>query len=95
MNTDAMVLRALLRLARRRLPADDQAVVLRVGTEPAAVRDSIRRLDTLGLVERVVEQRTTRLTMAGFTLALALLPAQAAGRVQAGQPHTRRTTRAA
>ncbi len=93
MNTDAMVLRALLRLARRRLPADDEAIVLRVGAEPAAVRDAIRRLDTLGLVDRRVERSgTTRLTMAGFTVALSLLPAKAAGRVQ---PRARRTSRAA
>jgi predicted transcriptional regulator len=75
MNTDAMVLRALLRLARRRLPADDDAIVLRVGAAPAAVRSALRRLGAQGLVER---RHTTRLTMAGLVVAVSLLPGQAA-----------------
>jgi Mn-dependent DtxR family transcriptional regulator len=75
MNTDAMVLRALLRLARRRLPADEAAIVLRVGATAPQVREALRRLDARGLVERA---RTPRLTMAGLTLAVALLPRHAA-----------------
>lgn len=78
MNTDAMVLRALLRLARRRLPADDEAIVVRVGAAPGDVRAAIRRLDTLGLVER---GPTTRLTMAGLAVAIAMLPTQRAAPV--------------
>jgi|HubBroStandDraft_6_1064221.scaffolds.fasta_scaffold268256_2 predicted transcriptional regulator len=73
MNTDAMVLRVLLRLARRRLPADDDAIVLRVGAAPSAVRSALRRLGAQGLVER---RHTTRLTMAGLVVAVALLPGQ-------------------
>jgi Mn-dependent DtxR family transcriptional regulator len=75
MNTDAMVLRALLRLARRRLPADEAAIVLRVGVAAPRVRDALRRLDARGLVER---GRTPRLTMAGLALAVALLPRRSA-----------------
>jgi predicted transcriptional regulator len=75
MNTDAMVLRALLRLARRRLPADDDAVALRVGIAPSAVRSALRRLGAQGLVER---RHTTRLTMAGLVVAVSLLPGQSA-----------------
>jgi Mn-dependent DtxR family transcriptional regulator len=75
MNTDALVLRALLRLARRRLPADEAGIVLRVGATPAQVRDALRRLDARGLVER---GSSPRLTMAGLALAVALLPRHAA-----------------
>jgi DNA-binding IclR family transcriptional regulator len=75
MNTDAMVLRALLRLARRRLLADEAAIVLRVGAPPAQVRGALRRLDARGLVERGAK---LRLTMGGFALAIALLPRRAA-----------------
>jgi hypothetical protein len=81
MNTDAMVLRALLRLARRRLPADDSAVVLRVGAAPSAVDEAIDRLDARGLVER--RGTTRRLTMAGLAVAVALLPAQSAAPARA------------
>jgi DNA-binding IclR family transcriptional regulator len=73
MNTDAMVLRALLRLARRRLPADDEAIVVRVGAAKGAVHAAIRRLDAQGLVER---RPSPRLTMAGLAVAVAMLPAQ-------------------
>jgi Mn-dependent DtxR family transcriptional regulator len=75
MNTDAMVLRALLRLARRRVPADDEALVVRVGAAPGAVRAAIRRLAAQGLVERLP---ATRLTMAGLAVAIAMLPAHGA-----------------
>jgi Mn-dependent DtxR family transcriptional regulator len=80
MNTDAMVLRALLRLARRRLPADDEAIVVRVGAAPGAVRAAIRRLDAQGLVER---RPTARLTMAGLAVAIAMLPGQGAAPARA------------
>ena len=72
MNTEALVLRALLRLSRRRLPADDDAIVLRVGAPPAAIRVATRRLDAMGLVER--RTGSTRLTMAGLAVAVAGLP---------------------
>ncbi len=75
MSIDIMVLRAMLRLARRRRAADEAEVALRVGGSPAAVRGALRRLDAAGLVERRLAQ-PARLTMAGF--AVALLPGRAA-----------------
>jgi hypothetical protein len=75
MSIDAMVLGAMLRLARRRKAADVEAVALRVGAPASAVRASMRRLDIGGLVERRLSG-PPRLTMAGFAVAVALLPAR-------------------
>jgi Mn-dependent DtxR family transcriptional regulator len=73
MNSDAMVLRAMLRLARRRLAAEDGEIAIRVDKSLASVRASLRRLDAQGLVERRASGGA-RLTMAGLALALAMLP---------------------
>jgi Mn-dependent DtxR family transcriptional regulator len=76
MNSDAMVLRAILRLARRRQAAEDGEIAVRVGQSTSAVRASLRRLDALGLVEPRFHGGA-RLTMAGLALALAMLPGAA------------------
>jgi Mn-dependent DtxR family transcriptional regulator len=83
MNFDAMVLRAMLRLARRRQGAGEAEIALRVGKARDAVRAALRRLDGQGLVERR-PHGPPRLTMGGLALALALLPkpAQASRPVQ-------------
>ena len=73
---DVLVLRAMLRLARRRQAADDGEIAVRVSRPPSAVRGAVRRLGELGLVERP-PQAAPRLTMAGFALAVALLPGAA------------------
>jgi Mn-dependent DtxR family transcriptional regulator len=73
---DAMVLRAMLRLARRRQDAEDSEIAVRVSQPPHAVRASVRRLGELGLIERRASA-TPRLTMTGFALAVALLPSAA------------------
>ncbi len=73
MSIEVMVLRAMLRLARRRKGADPGALALRVGAPDAAVRSALRRLDGQGLVERRLDQ-PPRLTMEGFAVAVALLP---------------------
>jgi Mn-dependent DtxR family transcriptional regulator len=73
MNFDAMVLRAMLRLARRRQGADEAEIALRVGEPASRVRAALRRLDGQGLVERR-SGVPTRLTMEGLAVALALLP---------------------
>jgi predicted transcriptional regulator len=86
---DVMVLRAMLRLARRRQEAGDGEIAVRVNRPPSAIRASVRRLEQLGLVERRGAS-TPRLTMAGFALAVALLPSGA----RASKP-ARRTPRAA
>ena len=74
MSIEAMILRAMLRVARRREAADEEALALRVGNSPGEVRDAIRRLDAAGLVERRAED-APRLTMAGLAVAMGLLPA--------------------
>jgi DNA-binding GntR family transcriptional regulator len=73
MSIDAAVLRAMLRVARRREAADEEALVARVG-DPGKVRAALRRLDASGLVERRGPQ-APRLTMAGLAVAVGLLPA--------------------
>ena len=90
MSIDITVLKAILRLSRRREAADEDALVLRSGASPGSVRASLRRLETLGLVEQRVE-RGSRLTMQGLAAAVALLPVQAARKAKA----TRRASRAA
>ena len=79
MRFEALVLRAILRLARRRASVDVERVAERAGGAPADVRDALRKLEGWGLVERA-GPRGPRLTMSGFALAVAMLP-EAAGRV--------------
>jgi Mn-dependent DtxR family transcriptional regulator len=73
---DVMVLRAMLRLARRRQAAEDGEIAVRVSRPPSAVRAATRRLEQRGLVDRRGTS-APRLTMAGFALAVALLPSGA------------------
>jgi DNA-binding GntR family transcriptional regulator len=77
MSTDTTVLRAMLRLSRRRQAADEDALTVRSGQTRAAVRDALRRLEAQGLVERR-PRSAPRLTMMGLAIAVALLPAAAA-----------------
>jgi Mn-dependent DtxR family transcriptional regulator len=74
MNLDAMVLRAMLRLARRREAAVEEALAVRVGGSPGDVRAAVRRLSARGLVDG--DGALPRLTMEGLVLAVALLPAR-------------------
>jgi len=73
MNTDAMVLRAMLRLARRRDAADEVAIGLRVPGSEWEVRQCLRRLARCGLVEWT-RAGAPRLSMAGLAVAVATLP---------------------
>jgi hypothetical protein len=91
MSFDARVLRAMLRLARRRLPAHDDQVALRVGGTTGEVRASLRRLRAGGLVETRFDE-PPRLTMAGLAVAVALLPART---TQRARPSPRTSSRAA
>jgi len=75
MSIDAMVLRAMLRLSRRREAADEEGLAVRAGATRGAVRASLRRLEALGFVERRAD-RAPRLTMQGLAAAVALLPAR-------------------
>jgi Mn-dependent DtxR family transcriptional regulator len=89
MSFDEMVLRAMLRLARRREAAHEGDVALRVGETERAVRVSMRRLEASGLVERT-GSHTARLTLPGLAFAVALLP-----RAASGSPPAARASRAA
>ncbi|MCL2448328.1 MAG: hypothetical protein FWD17_05225 [Polyangiaceae bacterium] len=73
---DAKVLRAMLRVARRRQPVSDDEVGLRVGRSAREVRASLRRLRAQGLVE-IRFDAPPRLTLAGLAIAVALLPPRA------------------
>jgi len=73
MSNDKTVLRAMLRLSRRCEAADEEALTVRSGATRATVRDSLRRLEAQGLIERRTE-RAPRLTMEGLAVAVALLP---------------------
>jgi Mn-dependent DtxR family transcriptional regulator len=90
MSIEAAVLRAMLRLARRREAADAEALAVRLGGSAAAVRAAIRRLDAAGLVERRAGD-APRLTMSGLAVAVGLLPASASGKGRS----SRRSSRAA
>jgi predicted transcriptional regulator len=76
MTFDADVLRAMLRLARRREAADDEPLAIRVGAPVTRVRSALRRLQSSGLVD-LQEARAPRLTMQGFAVAIALISARA------------------
>lgn len=69
MSTETDVLRALLRLARRRTPPTIEQVLLRVRGEEADIRLALRSLADSGLVQR--GPLGLRLSMAGFAVAVA------------------------
>jgi DNA-binding GntR family transcriptional regulator len=77
MSIDITVLRAMLRLSRRREAANEEALAVRSGHPRASVRNALRRLEAQGLVERR-PRLPPRLTMTGLAVAVALLPAPAA-----------------
>lgn len=70
MSYEIQVLRALLRLARRRQMADEVELLDRVGGTAADLRVALRRLEKQDLVERFDATRA-RLTMNGFAVAVA------------------------
>jgi DNA-binding IscR family transcriptional regulator len=78
MSLDTTVLRALLRLARRRTPPTLEQLVVRVGTPESDVRKSLASLARSGLVQRTRDENGgLRLSLAGLAVAVA---AAAAGR---------------
>jgi Mn-dependent DtxR family transcriptional regulator len=84
------VLRAMLRLSRRRQPADVEAIAERVGAPARAIRAALRRLAHDGFVDRPGEM-PPRLTLVGFAVAVASLPP--ATRIP--RPNPQRSSRAA
>src|ERR1700722_16757689 len=77
MSIDTTVLRAMLRLSRRREAADEDALTVRSGHPRASGPNALRRLEAQGLVERR-PRLPPRLTMTGLAVAVALLPTPAA-----------------
>jgi DNA-binding IclR family transcriptional regulator len=67
--TELDVLRALLRLARRRTPPSLEALVVRVGVEEPEVRNALRVLAWQGLVQRTPSG--LGLSMQGLAVAVA------------------------
>jgi Mn-dependent DtxR family transcriptional regulator len=73
MSIDTEVLRAMLRLARRRTEASEAELALRVRAAPSQVRAALRRLSAAGRVD-LQRGSAARLTLEGLTLAVALVP---------------------
>jgi DNA-binding GntR family transcriptional regulator len=94
MSIDTTILRAMLRLSRRREAADEDALTVRSGHSRAAVRDALRRLQAQGLVERR-PSLPPRLTMTGLAVAVALLPPSSALPAARAARRARRDSRAA
>jgi DNA-binding IclR family transcriptional regulator len=69
MSLEIDVLRALLRLARRRTPPTLEQLVVRVGGEEADVRRALVSLARSGLVQRT--PGGLRLSLAGLAVAVA------------------------
>ncbi len=74
MSYDTTVLRAMLRLARRRSPSDREQLLVRVGGSEAELRAALRRLEKTGLVERTGPV-AGRLTFQGLAVAVATVAA--------------------
>ena len=71
MNTEIAVLRAVLRLSRRRSPVTIHALLERVDADETAVRRALGALARSGLVQRSAEG--PRLSMAGLAIAVAIV----------------------
>jgi hypothetical protein len=90
MNYEHSILRALLRLARRRSAADSERLIDRVGGTTAELRDALRRLEADGFVARLTEDHV-RLTMPGLAVAVAsIAAARASSRRTKAQQRTAR-----
>lgn len=77
MSLETDVLRALLRLARRRTPPTLDSLVVRVGGEAPAVKEALRALAQKGLVQRTESAPGVGLTMAGLAVAVAVVARRA------------------
>ena len=94
MRYETQILRAMLRLARRRQAADLEALEARVEGAGADVREALRRLEAQGLVERVAGGGG-RLTMAGLAVAVACVAAAKAAKRPSRAARRSSRTRAA
>ncbi|HEX7663849.1 MAG TPA: hypothetical protein VF407_05040 [Polyangiaceae bacterium] len=88
MEYEHSILRALLRLARRRAVADGTDLMDRVGGTQAELRDALRRLEASGFVDRRSDT-DVRLTMPGFAIAVASVAGRRSGNKPAARPARR------
>lgn len=88
MHTELAILRAMLRLQRRRVVPDVETLLDRVGGTEAELRVALRALEGGGYVERRAHGQAT-LTMAGLALAVAQIPAIAA---RSKRPRAKKST---
>jgi predicted transcriptional regulator len=88
MSPEIAILRALLRLARRRSPASLDEILVRVDADADEARRALNALARAGLVHDT--QTGPRLTMAGFAVAVAM-----AATPPAKQPRKRQASVAA
>lgn len=97
MHTELAILRAMLRLQRRRATCDLDTLLVRLGGTEAELRVGLRALEAAGFVERLGKASAARLTMAGLAVAVAQI-APIGARKRAAAPRVRRVaskTRAA
>jgi hypothetical protein len=91
-SLEVEVLRAMLRLARRRTAPTVEQLLLRVAADEASLRSCLRRLLSANLVH--VTPKGPRLTLTGFAVAVAMAATPrtkpAAAPVRASAPMIRR-----
>lgn len=92
MDYEHSILRALLRLSRRRALADSGSLLDRVGGTSAELRDALRRLEASGFVDRRTES-DVRLTLPGLAVAVASVAGRRKKTI--AQPRPARRSRAA
>lgn len=70
MNYETEVLKAILRLSRRRNTAEADSILVRVGGQLSDLRAALRKLEQSGLVNRIGDTGG-RLTLPGLAVAVA------------------------
>ncbi len=70
MNYETEVLKAILRLSRRRNAAEADSILVRVGGQLSDLRAALRKLEQSGLVNRIGDTGG-RLTLPGLAVAVA------------------------
>ena len=70
MNYETEVLKAILRLSRRRNAAEADSILVRVGGQISDLRAALRKLEQSGLVHRIGDTGG-RLTLPGLAVAVA------------------------
>lgn len=93
MSFEIDVLRAFLRLARRRTPPTLEQLVVRVGGEEPAVRDALKTLTRQGLLQR--SGGSLGLSLAGLAVAVACAARPVSARALAKPKVVRRNERRA